>query len=1369
LAGVRELYLVLRARNETASAFRQVARDVRALPDVERLRTGLQQAQARVTSLQRQRQELVAQRESLQTGEKYLANVERINNAQARINRELGNRRAIEGQITAAVDQRASAQLRLEAMQRRQTQKMRLPRGVTGRMFAEQIEQQRSTVTRHDENIGRLTASYRENATAVGNAEAHLLRMRAANVATEASIAGLTGRIGEMDETLSIARRGVDDFKQRISNLPMQQLGVLASTIGHIGRVMATTGTIVAAGFALMARSAANFGQQATLAATQAGTSYNAVRKYSGAIQKDVLGQMGRFPAASEEMTRGFYDILSSMDVNTKGANTMMNAFNRTAVAGMAPLNDVVNAGITIMNNFNMQASQAPAAMNQLLATVRYGRLNVQQYTQSLNQLVPAFAGAGQTALQMNAAFAQLTRQMPNQRMAATSLARLMDLFGKPEFQQGVQQFGIQITDAYGRMRPFTDIMRQFGTSMNPTIVALREGRLSAGAFFKEISNTTSTAQARRGFQLLITHSGQLSLRLRQIRDDANELPRSYAAMSKTPAVQWATFTNQLKAFAVVIGQGVIPAISMIGKAILPVVRWFERLSPSTQHLIGYFGALSAVFVTMAGAVLMLVGSFAAFLLSIRQISQQLTIMRGATAAANGQLALFAAESGFAGAGLLRWMGVISLILVALPFLNKVTHSTAVSIGLLAAAFAAFNLVRLIMGIRGMASAMRLFMLSTGFIGALGIAILLIATHWEQTKKVMMLLWAWIQRIFVPGWQAMLQTLKAAMYGLLQYFTIVLRGLLKLATYFPWGKISDPAKRALKNINDFISRFKPDYGKVSKTWERYGALTADAWANMFKKTVKKNGPKARDFEMLPGVATGQAALAKLPRAVALPDILEPGPAIQMAQRLANLKAQIERMTPGPHQFVMWQRYNAQLAMYNKLVPEATRKIIEMMNIQARQPTITDQQVLALQRQIDAAGKAFAATPTHANWVRWFNLQDRLARTATDRQKQLASDYSQIWANAQPTVSNQAALAMARNVRRLQQVQSQAPSLANWTAWYNANKRMMASLTDEQQQMVQDLILNQQNVTVLTNAEFRRRYAIVDRMGKQAEDATKRHAANAFELQVRYHTALDKLNADATSAQMAAMNALEDARKQKNDDAVKNAQQSLKSITDTFVSTYDSIRQQNQQAMGTLFEGPYSQSSSVQLRRAWGLTGTPGDLLQDLKSQVTGFQRFHGSLGQLARRGAPRQLIDQIREMGPAAQDNVNQLLRMSPAQWRQYVQVFQRGQREIERATQRQMNAQIRQWFIHGRKVARAIIDGVSSQNVALQNAMKNLVLQLFPGLAHRAGARPAAAAVGGNTYNYTIHAAPGATVTLPTTLRKLHMLDKNRRGPRAR
>src|SRR6266576_2037818 len=214
------------------------------------------------------------------------------------------------------------------------------------------------------------------------------------------------------------------EVNAQMARTNMERFTTGARAVTHFGRVMQMTGLITTAALGAMAIAAGHFVEQSTLAATQSGMTFTQIQRNSTQVQQAVLQQMQKFPAASEDMTKSFYDILSSMDVNTQGANRMMQAFEKTSVAGMAPLNDVVNAGITILNNFGKAVGTPEQAMNQLLATVRFGRLHVEQYTTSMNKLVPAFSNAGQSLLQMNAAFAELTRLMPSQRMAATSLAR---------------------------------------------------------------------------------------------------------------------------------------------------------------------------------------------------------------------------------------------------------------------------------------------------------------------------------------------------------------------------------------------------------------------------------------------------------------------------------------------------------------------------------------------------------------------------------------------------------------------------------------------------------------------------------------------------------------------------------------------------------------------------------------------------------------------------------------------------------------------------------------------------------------------------------------------------------------------------------
>lgn len=185
--------------------------------------------------------------------------------------------------------------------------------------------------------------------------------------------------------------------------------------------------------------------------------------------------------------------------------------------------------------------------------------------------------------------------------------------------------------------------------------------------------------------------------------------------------------------------------------------------------------------------------------------------------------------------------------------------------------------------------------------------------------------------------------------------------------------------------------------------------------------------------------------------------------------------------------------------------------------------------------------------------------------------------------------------------------------------------------------------------------------------------------------------------------------------------VQNAKTELGNLLQGVQSLYDNILSQNQSMFGDLFAGPVVGGARMQDRLQFGGQITGMDLLKDIKAQTFQFNRVNRELKTLSVRGAPKALLDQIRALGPGARDDIKALTKLTPQEFKQYVNAWNAGQKAIKNNTISQLDGQLKIYEGFGRKVAAAILKGIRSQDPKLQNELEQIVLKMFPGLAKQA------------------------------------------------
>src|SRR4029077_1248783 len=167
---------------------------------------------------------------------------------------------------------------------------------------------------------------------------------------------------------------------------------------------------------------------------------------------------------------------------------------------------------------------------------------------------------------------------------------------------------------------------------------------------------------------------------------------------------------------------------------------------------------------------------------------------------------------------------------------------------------------------------------------------------------------------------------------------------------------------------------------------------------------------------------------------------------------------------------------------------------------------------------------------------------------------------------------------------------------------------------------------------------------------------------------------------------------------------QNAKEKAKTISDAFkqamdtavqtlTSKWQEIHDINKQNFGKLF-----QTEKLQTKIDWHATVRIGDLQKDLNTQLATFRRFNASLNRLQRRGGPQSLIDQLRQLGPSPQGELDALNHATAAELKHYERTWNQSQRAINKATKQQFKQQIKEWKSQGKAIAAGILMGLRSE-----------------------------------------------------------------------
>ena len=603
---VRELFLIVRAQDQASRNLRFVGANLRSLASTAELQNAKARAANRLRDIQ-------LRQESQRLRIADLAS--NISTQQGKLD-EAGNAR-LKARVLAQKELATIQQRGLE-MQRRAAQLeaalarpgTRLTGPGTQRLSRAAAQQELRTINEGLTQMEPAMQKVRAESAAVG--EAFAAQGRAVSKAENAH-ARATNTLQSLGMAEQNAVKHLREMELAERQMKWRNIGAAGRALTNMGRTMTFVGGVGVAALGFAANSAAKFSRSTQLAATQASSSLQGIASKNVQIQKVILAQMQRFPATADEMSQSLYDIFSGTNVQrvSKGAQ-LLKIFNKAAVAGQASLNDVTNAGISVLNTYGLKVRQMPSVMNKFFAAVRFGRMNVTQFTQSFNQLVPAFESAHQSINTMFGSMAFLTRMMPSQRMAAVGLARGVELLSSGAMVKGLKQVGVSVTDVHHRLLPLPvvieNILKKF-----PRLAKDQ----NVGNFIKSISNQQGTIQARRALTFLFRDFGKYRQMLHLVSGDQNEFGRSFRALAETDGNKWAVMLNKLKVLWLQLGRAALPALIDLSKNLITVVNWFNRLNDATRGSAAHFAVYGAALLILMGLFTQLIGIVQGFISTI--------------------------------------------------------------------------------------------------------------------------------------------------------------------------------------------------------------------------------------------------------------------------------------------------------------------------------------------------------------------------------------------------------------------------------------------------------------------------------------------------------------------------------------------------------------------------------------------------------------------------------------------------------------------------------------------------------------------------------------------------------------------------------
>lgn len=349
------------------------------------------------------------------------------------------------------------------------------------------------------------------------------------------------------------------------------------------------------------ADAAMDYNHQASLTLTQIddlGVSLEDVKNIGREVAMEI-------PAPFEQMQESLFDIFSSMDVNTKQAQTLLTAFAKAAVAGQTDIQTAARGSIAVMNAFKIPIEDVGKVMDTQFNLVQEGVGTYEEFANVLGRVAPSAVNLGQTFEATAGALAFLTRNGLNTEMAAASLGRAMDALAKVKVQERLEGMGVATRNAQGDFLPLVDIIG----GMNEKFKDLTKPE-RAEALENLFKGAGGTIQARRFFNTVFDNFDEFQSLTTQMGESAGSMEGAYNKMFDSPQTKMQAFKNKLDVIRTQLGDNLLPVITKVLEAGIRLADWFENLDAGVKkNIVIFIGFASAAFM-IVGAVFATIGVF---------------------------------------------------------------------------------------------------------------------------------------------------------------------------------------------------------------------------------------------------------------------------------------------------------------------------------------------------------------------------------------------------------------------------------------------------------------------------------------------------------------------------------------------------------------------------------------------------------------------------------------------------------------------------------------------------------------------------------------------------------------------------------------
>ena len=267
-----------------------------------------------------------------------------------------------------------------------------------------------------------------------------------------------------------------------------------------------------------------------------------------GELRKEIIALSTRVPQPPEQLTKGLYQVISAGVTDTAEAMDLLEVAATAATAGLSTSQDAVLAITTVLNAYQLSASESARISDIFFKTIAQGVITFPEIASTIGDMATTAAQAGVSVEEMSAALASMTKAGISAAEATTALNKLFLLLITGEIGEGFDLAAIQADGFAGVMNRLEEVTRgdiKALQALVPEVRAFRAAAVLAGNQNAEFNNI-----------------------LNEVQDSAGATTIAFDKMNESLQAQSTLLQNRVNAFFLELGVVTLPIVILAVKTL---------------------------------------------------------------------------------------------------------------------------------------------------------------------------------------------------------------------------------------------------------------------------------------------------------------------------------------------------------------------------------------------------------------------------------------------------------------------------------------------------------------------------------------------------------------------------------------------------------------------------------------------------------------------------------------------------------------------------------------------------------------------------------------------------------------------------------